>query len=111
MSILRLESTPGGTIDSRFITSVDTVIQNLGPESFDILMQVFKEGNPLATTLHHVPAFSSTALPWVETERTGFNLLLVTNINSYASTGITMNARLYGEVVAVYSQEHFQRVH
>lgn len=110
MSIMRLESVPYGTIDSRYITSVDTVVQNLGPDAFDVLMQVYHDNNPYYAVIHHVPPYGSVALPGMETHQVAFSILLVTNINSYTTTGVTVYAKLQGAVVAVFSQENFHRL-
>lgn len=110
MAIMRLESVPYGTIDSRYITSVDTVIQNLGADGFDVLVQVYHQGNPYFAGLHHVSPYSAVTVP-VETHLAAFTLLLVTNINTYTTTAVTVYAKRYGELVAVYSQEDFYRLH
>jgi hypothetical protein len=111
MSIMRLESVQGGIIDSRYITSLDAVIQNLGSVSFDIIVQTLHNGHGSFMVLHHVPPFGTVEVPGIETLQTDFSLLLVTNGNTYSTIAVTLYAKLNGGLVAIFSQEDFYRVH
>lgn len=110
MSIMRLETMAGGKIDPTYITSMDLSVQNLGPEEFDFLLHMYYNGAIGYVALHHVPAYGSVWVPDIPTNQIPFSMLLVTNINSYATTGIITYAKLQGNVVAVYSQEDFIRM-
>lgn len=110
MSIMRLETMPGGKIDSNYISSVDLSVQNLGAEEFDFLLHMYYNGVIGYVALHHVPAYGSVWVPDIPANLTPFSMLLVTNINSYTTTGIVTYAKLNGNVVAVYSQEDFIRI-
>lgn len=110
MSIMRLESVPYGQIDSRYIDAVDVVVHNAGTEGFDVLMQMFHQGSPFHMAIHNVPPYQAVALPTVATSQGGFSLLLVTNINTYAHTVITVYAKQNGVLIAVFNQDHFIRL-
>lgn len=110
MSIMRLETLAGGKIDSNYITSMDLSVQNLGAEGFDVLLHMYYNGAVGYVALHHVPAYGSVWIPDIPTNLIPFSMLLVTNINSYNTTGVITYAKLNGSVVAVYSQEDFIRM-
>lgn len=111
MSIMRLESMEYGRIDSRYIQTIDLTIQNLSDRVFDVLVQAHHPTGVFYVTLRSVPAFNAVNLTDLYTEQLPFSLLLVTNVNNLGATGILLQAKQAGSVVAVYTQEDFQRLH
>jgi hypothetical protein len=77
----------------------------------DVLVQVLHGGGVFYVALHHVPLYGTVVLPNIATYQTPFSLLLVTNINSYSMTALTVYAKLNGCLVSSYSQEDFHRLH
>ncbi|MCY9694367.1 hypothetical protein [Paenibacillus alginolyticus] len=115
MSIFRLDSNENHAINSKYIQTVDLTLQNLGNEEFDTLIQGM---NPRGTTfiylyhLHNASAPNSViTIPNIYTNYEPFSLLLVTNINTYTTTAITMHVRSNGNLVALFTQEDYLRIH
>lgn len=105
MSILRLESTENSKIDSRFIEYIDLEVTNLGHEGFEFLILVYGPQGPTFRGLHFVGPGKVVFIPQIVTAYTPFDFSIVTNINTYAYTGMTMRAWNYGRNVAIFTQE------
>lgn len=105
MSILRLEAAEYSKIDSRYIEYIDLKLINLGIEGFEFLILAYAPQGPIFRGLYHVSQGSDVFIPQIITSYNPFYLLIVTNINTYASTGLTMRAWNYRRNVAIFTQE------
>ncbi|NRF95269.1 hypothetical protein HQN89_30770 [Paenibacillus frigoriresistens] len=111
MSIFRLESFEYGPIDSRYIQSVDVIMQNLGPKTFDALIQGFHASDFFHLSLYALQNFpepgSTITINNILTHNIPFSLQIVTNTNTTAYTAITVYAKNNGVLVAMFSQNEF----
>jgi hypothetical protein len=105
MSILRLEAAENSKIDSRYVEYVDLEVTNLGSEGFDFLVLVYAPYGPIFRGLHHVSPGSPVFIPQIVTAYNPFSFLVITNINTYSYTALTMRAYNYGTNVAIFTQE------
>lgn len=108
MSVFRLEAAPFSSIDARYIQSNDLYISNHGSEPFDVLVHgYYHDGSIFYVTLVHAAAGSTVSLPDIYNHYRAFSLLLVTNINTSLTTGLTLYAKDQGQLIAVFSNSHF----
>ncbi|MET3548797.1 hypothetical protein ABID47_005429 [Paenibacillus favisporus] len=105
MSILRLESAANTPIDCRYIQSLDLEISNQGIEPFEMLIHGYGEKGLFHLGLIHVGAGQTVAVPDIVTNHSPFQIVLVTNINSFAHTGVIFRVKYQGMLIAVYTQE------
>lgn len=110
MSILRLEAAPFAPIDSTYIQSVDLEIWNTGMEGFEMLVHGYSEQGLFYVQLIHVGPGSTVPLYQMMTEHKPFQLVLVTNVNDYSRTAVTVKVRNQGELVALFTQENMIRM-
>ncbi|GIO33773.1 MULTISPECIES: hypothetical protein [Paenibacillus] len=109
MSILRLEAAPLTPIDSRYIQYVDLEILNTGMEGFEMLAHVYGEQGLQYIQLIHLNPGSAVPLHHMMTEHKPFQLVLVTNVNDFAHTAVTVRACNQGQLIAVFTQENMIR--
>lgn len=109
MSILRLVAAEYSKIDSRYIEYVDLEVTNLGYEGFDFLVLVYAPDGPIFRGLHHVSPSTTIFIPQILTANIPFDLQIITNVNTYAYTGVTLRASNYGRNVAIFTQEDASR--
>lgn len=107
MSIFRMDAPECGSIDARYIQSVDLIIANVGAEEFDILMHGYHLDGVFYVGLNHVPAGGTVVIPNLMPHNRTFSLLLITNINYSGTTVITVQAKNQGQLVALFSNVHF----
>ncbi|GIO66192.1 hypothetical protein NYE48_21025 [Paenibacillus sp. FSL M7-1455] len=110
MSILRLEAAPFAPIDSTYIQSVDLEICNVGTEGFEMLVHGYGEQGLFYVQLIHVGSGSTVPLYHMMTEHKPFQLVLVTNVNDYTHTAVTVRVRNQGNLVALFTQEDMFRM-
>jgi len=109
MSILRLEAAPSAPIDSMYIQSVDLEIWNTGMEGFEMLVHGYGEQGLFYVHLTHVSPGAVVPLNHITTEHKPFQLVLVTNVNDYSHTAVTIKARDQGHLIALFTQEDMAR--
>lgn len=105
MSILRFESAAFAPIDCRYIQSIDLEISNYGMEPFEMLIHGYGEKGLFHLGLIHAGSGQTVAVPDIITDHAPFQFVLVTNINSFAHTGVVFRVKDQGNLVAVYTQE------
>ncbi|GGA05489.1 hypothetical protein GCM10008018_59360 [Paenibacillus marchantiophytorum] len=115
MSIFRIDASESQAINSNYIQSIDITLQNLGHEEFDMLIQGTNPSGTTFTYLYHLNPVSAANsvihIPDIYTNYESFSLLLVTNINTYATTAVTLHMKSNGHVVAIFTQDNFVRIH
>lgn len=112
MSVFRLEAGVHMPIDSRYVGAVELEIVNRGASEFNMWIQMHGSGGLMHEMLVGVPGGGrSKQLPPMGTFTQPFTLLLVSNANRYDTTELKLTARQNGELVALFTQEHFERVH
>jgi len=111
MSILRLNSVEHGAIDSRFIQAFDLELCNLGSEGFEMLITVYTPQGLLYRGLYHLAQGVSVIIPRITTQFSPFQLIMVTNINKYDTTSVTVRAWNGVHPVAIFTQEEAVRFH
>lgn len=105
MSILRLEAAPFSPIDCRYIESCDIEVTNGGNEGFEMLVHGYGNQGLFYVQLIHVSPGSTVHLYHILTGYLPFQLVLVTNVNHYDHTWITVRVRDHGNLIALYTQE------
>lgn len=110
MSILRLNSVNHGAVDSRYIQAFDLELCNLGGEGFEMLVTVYTPSGLLYRGLYHLAQGVSVIIPRITTQFLPFQLIMVTNINKYDTTAVTMRAWNGGQPVAIFTQEEAVRI-
>ena len=111
MSIFRLEGQVNAPVDSRYVSSLDITITNIGNRGFDILVHLLHQGELAYEMLNHVKeGYGTLSFTDLNTYNQPFSLLLVSNLNSFHTTGITVVAKQNQITVAIFSQEDFVRL-
>lgn len=105
MSILRLEAAPFTPIDCRYIESVDVEVTNGGSNGFEMLVHAYGEQGLFYVQLIHVSSGAAVPLQNIVTGYMPFQLVLVSNVNEYAHTGVTLRMYNQGHLIALYTQE------
>ncbi|WMT40188.1 hypothetical protein RE628_23380 [Paenibacillus sp. D2_2] len=110
MSILRLISDDYGVINSRFIQAFDLELCNLGNEGFEMLITVYTPQGLLYRGLYHLAQGVNVVIPRITTQFSPFQLIMVTNINQYDMTAVTLRAWNGANPVAIFTQEEAVRI-
>lgn len=114
MSIFRLAANVDTPINSIYIQTCELVIQNLGGESFEILVQVSQNASPIHTSLHHVsPLYAGGSVITVGDMHTGyspFSFLIVTSLLYTSTTALTLYVKDKGNLIALFTQNDFIKV-
>ncbi|MWV46837.1 hypothetical protein GRF59_24820 [Paenibacillus sp. HJL G12] len=105
MSVLRLEAAPFAPIDCRYIESLDVEVTNGGSDGFEMLVHGYGNQGLFYVQLIHVSPGNSVSLHDIMTGYMPFQLVLVTNVNQYANTWVTVRVRDHGNLIALYTQE------
>ena len=111
MSIFRLEAAPYQPIDSRYVDTVDLLVNNIGGEPFDMLIHGYNPHGRFYVGQIGLAGGAVVTVPGIATLKMPFTLLLVTNYHTYHTTGIALTLKNGGETVALINQEHFTRMH
>ncbi|WP_342415306.1 hypothetical protein NST83_19190 [Paenibacillus sp. FSL R10-2782] len=111
MSVFQLVADANARIDSRYINSLDVVIQNPGSRVYEALMIGYCGDDKIHLSLNQIKTvplvYSTININDVRTSYLPFRLEVITNINQPDSTAMVVYAKNEGNLVAVFTEQDF----
>ncbi|WP_217596400.1 hypothetical protein [Cohnella sp. GbtcB17] len=112
MSVLKMEAGVLMPIDSRYVGMLEVDIVNRGQKDFNAWIQMSGPSGIVNEMLVDVQGGGrSRRLQDMHTLEQPFSLLIVTNTKRYDEIGIAVRVKNYGNLVAIFNETHFDRVH
>ncbi|CAI6032166.1 hypothetical protein [Cohnella sp. JJ-181] len=112
MSVFKLEAGVYMPIDSRYVGMLEVDIVNRAAKELNVWIQMKGPGGIFSEMLVSVQGGgSSKRLQDMHTNEQPFTLLMIANSKSYDEIGITVRAKRNGDLVAIFTQDHFDRIH
>ncbi|MFC3800632.1 hypothetical protein [Cohnella sp. GCM10012308] len=112
MSVFKMEAGALMPIDSRFVGMLEVDIVNRGAEEFNVWIQMSGPAGLVYEMLVSVHGGGrSKRLQDMHTYEQPFALLMITNTKTYDDIGISIQVKNAGNLVAVFNEAHFDRMH
>ncbi|MDI4646012.1 hypothetical protein [Cohnella hashimotonis] len=111
MSVFKMEAGAQMPIDSRFVGMLEVDIVNQGAEEFNVWIQMSGPAGIVYEMLVSVRGGGSKRLQNMYTYEQPFALLMITNTKKYDDIGISIKVKNAGNLVAVFTETHFERIH
>lgn len=112
MSVFKLEAGDLLPIDLRYVGMLEVDIVNRGQKDFNAWIQMSGPSGIVYEMLVNVQGGGrSRRLQDMHTFEQPFALLMVTNTKRYDEIGIEVRVKNYGNLVLIFNETHFDRIH